>query len=51
MGHQLPPAELRRRADYVIDNDGSLDDLRRKTIELYRTVVGDSEEASANGKR
>lgn len=51
MGHQLPPAELRRRADYVIDNDGSLEDLRRKTIELYHTVVSDSEGASANGKR
>lgn len=39
MGHQLPPEELRRRADYVIDNDGTLEDLRQKTIELYRTVV------------
>ncbi len=52
MGHQLPPEELRRRADYVIDNDGSIDDLRRKTIELYRTVVGDdSDGSSAHGKR
>lgn len=45
MQHQLPPAELRRRADYVIDNDGSLDDLRRKTIALYRAVVDGSEPA------
>lgn len=41
MGHQLPPEELRRRADYVIENDGTLDDLRDKTIALYRTVVGE----------
>jgi dephospho-CoA kinase len=45
MQHQLPPAERRRRADYVIDNDGSLDDLRRKTIALYRAVVDGSEPA------
>ena len=40
MGHQLPPEELRRRADYVIENDGTLDDLREQTISLYRRVVG-----------
>lgn len=45
MDHQLPPGELRRRADYVIENDGSLDDLRRKTIALYRTVVEGTEHA------
>ncbi len=39
MGHQLPPEELRRRADYVIENDGSLEDLRAQTIALYRAVV------------
>jgi len=41
MAHQLPPEELRRRADYVIDNDGSLDDLRTASIALYRAVVDD----------
>ena len=39
MEHQLPQDELRRRADYVIENDGSLDDLRRKSVELYWSVV------------
>jgi len=39
MGHQLPQAELRRRADHVLENDGSLEDLRRKSAELYWTVV------------
>lgn len=39
MDHQLPQDELRRRADYVIENDGSLEDLRRKSVELYWAVV------------
>lgn len=39
MQHQLPQAELRTRADYVIENDGSLEDLRQKSVELYWTVV------------
>lgn len=39
MGHQLPQSELRRRADYVIENDGSLDALRRKSVDLYWRVV------------
>jgi dephospho-CoA kinase len=39
MGHQLPQEELRRRADHVIENDGTLEDLRRKSVELYWTVV------------
>lgn len=41
MTHQLSQDELRRRADYVIENDGSLRDLRRKSVDLYWTVVGD----------
>jgi dephospho-CoA kinase len=39
MEHQLPQDELRRRADHVIENDGSLGDLRRKSVELYWSVV------------
>ncbi len=39
MRHQLPQDELRRRADYVIENDGTLDDLRQKSVDLYWTVV------------
>ncbi len=39
MGHQLPQDELRRRADHVIENGGSLEDLRRKSVELYWSVV------------
>jgi len=39
MSHQLPQDELRRRADYVIENDGSLEDLRQKSVDLYWTVV------------
>lgn len=40
MEHQLPQEELRQRADHVIENDGSLDDLRQKSVDLYWTVVG-----------
>jgi len=39
MGHQLSQDELRARADYVIENDGTLDDLRRKSVELYEAVT------------
>lgn len=39
MGHQLPQDELRRRADHVIENDGSLSDLREASVDLYWTVV------------
>ncbi len=39
MQHQLPQDELRDRADYVIENDGSLEDLRQKSVDLYWTVV------------
>ena len=40
MGHQLPQDELRRRADHVLENDGTLEDLRQKSVELYWTIVG-----------
>jgi len=39
MKHQLSQQELRDRADYVIENDGSLDDLRSKTLDLYWEIV------------
>jgi dephospho-CoA kinase len=39
MEHQLPQDELRRRADHVIENDGTLEDLRRKSVDLYWTVM------------
>jgi len=38
MAHQLPQDELRRRADHLIENDGTLEDLRRKSVELYWAV-------------
>jgi len=40
MGHQLPQEELRRRADHVVENDGSLEAVRQQSVELYWTVVG-----------
>ena len=39
MQHQLPQDDLRTRADYVIENDGTLEDLRQKSVDLYWTVV------------
>ncbi|PSQ96410.1 MAG: dephospho-CoA kinase [Bacteroidetes bacterium SW_9_63_38] len=39
MEHQLPQDELRRRADHVIENDGSLGDLRDKSVDLYWRIV------------
>lgn len=39
MGHQLPPDELRRRADFVIDNSGTLDDTRQQVEKLYREMT------------
>jgi dephospho-CoA kinase len=37
--HQLPPEVLRRRADYVIENTGSREDLLRQVEAVYRRVV------------
>ena len=39
MQHQLPQDELRERADHVIENNGSLDNLRRKSVDLYWAAV------------
>jgi dephospho-CoA kinase len=39
MEKQWPQERLRARADYVIENDGSLDDLRRASVDLYWTVA------------
>ena len=35
MGHQLPPEELLRRADYVIENDADLETLRQRVRAFY----------------
>ena len=42
------PAELKRaRADYVIENNGSLEDLERDVDELWSSLHLDAEESSA----
>jgi dephospho-CoA kinase len=43
MAHQFPPDELRRRADFVIENTGTLADLRTRVEALYRQLVPDQE--------
>ena len=35
---QLPSAEKRKRATFVIDNDGSLDDLERRSAEVWKAL-------------
>ena len=37
--HQLPPEELRRRADYLIENTGSLEALRQDVEAVYHAVL------------
>lgn len=39
MAHQLPAAEKRRRADYVIDNSGSEEDLRAEVERVFQAVT------------
>ncbi len=39
MQHQLSPEELRRRADFVIENTGSLETLRQQVENLYRQLT------------
>jgi len=38
MAAQMPPDEARRRADYVIENNGDMAALRARTIEVYRDL-------------
>lgn len=40
MAAQIDPDEARRRADYVIENDGKYDRLRERTSEVYRALAG-----------
>jgi len=39
MVHQLPPDELCRRADFVIKNDGLLENLRDQVARVYSAVI------------
>lgn len=39
MAAQIEPSEARRRADYVIENDGDLDHLRARTTEIYDALI------------
>jgi dephospho-CoA kinase len=36
---QLPIKEKVKVADYVIDNEGSLEEVKRQVVELYRTFI------------
>lgn len=41
MQHQLSQDEMRERADHVIENNGSLEELRQKSVDLYWTLVNE----------
>lgn len=40
MAAQIDPQEARRRADHVIENDGSFDRMRERTGDVYRALAG-----------
>lgn len=42
MAHQLPPEELRRRADFLLVNDGTLEDLRPQVEALFHRLTTDA---------
>jgi dephospho-CoA kinase len=46
-GKQMPEKEKRKYADYIIENDGSLDALRMKTERIYYKLVGELEKRKA----
>lgn len=39
MAAQIDPQEARKRADFIIDNAGTLDDLRAHTERVYRALL------------
>lgn len=41
MAAQIDPAIARTRADYVVENDGDLDDLRERAGRVYDALLGD----------
>jgi dephospho-CoA kinase len=38
LARQMPDAEKRRRADFVLENDGTLEELREKTLALLQDI-------------
>lgn len=43
MQHQIAPAELRARADYIIYNDGPPEALRTQVERIYRALTADED--------
>ncbi len=39
MSRQFPLEEKRAKADFVIDNLGSLEELKQKTLEVYKEII------------
>ena len=42
---QMPLDEKRRRAEYVIENDGAIEDLRKAAVQLYQTLTAKFQES------
>ena len=38
LARQMPDAEKRKRADHVLENDGSIEDLRHRTLDLIQQL-------------
>ena len=38
LSRQMPDAEKRNRADYIIDTSISIDDARRQVVDLLKTL-------------
>jgi len=49
MAAQMPLEEKRRRADYVLENDGTLEKLKSETISLWRRIK--QERSGSHGQR
>lgn len=46
---QMPPGEKRDRADYVVDNSGSLEELERSVDRVWKSLVGPAPERQDAG--
>jgi dephospho-CoA kinase len=48
MQAQIAPEEARRRADFVVENDGSLAQLRQRTRDVYQILIKQASRSTFN---
>ena len=46
LAHQIPDAEKAAKADYVIENEGDLDDLKAKVAEVWEKLKAESNKSA-----